>query len=235
MRKPNTLFNPNKDVEPTRQEGPESAEPTSQNNKETWCSQCKNVKFQHPHTRCKGCNTIYNRALECKKKLDRGSIEAYDKMTKEKKAEFIELAKDHMGKELKAKLQIFISKEVEMQQSIRFSAAGRFLDSPDLAEKYKNKPKQLERIRANTRKVDCPTRGCTLYEDPSYESNSTATETITEKRKMDFAAEEIIPQPKKPKVDNNKNTEAEEANKLNEGQQTKLGVWTGYLETCKKN
>ena len=217
----------NKDVEPTTQNGPESAEPTIQKNKEILCSQCKEVTLQHPHTRCTKCNTVYNRVLECKKKLDSGSIEAYDKMSKEKKAEFIKLAKDLSGKETKAKLQTFISKEAEMQQRIQFNATGRFLDSPDLAEKYRNKPKQLESIREKARKVHCPTRECILYEDPSYESNSTATETITEKRKMNFSSEEIIPQAKKPKV--KKITAGEETDNLKEGQQSKLEQWMGYL------
>ena len=227
MRMPNTPFTPKRDVKPASQEVPASAEPTSRNENDKLCSQCKTATVMPPATRCKPCHALYNRVYEAKKLMDEGSIEVWNKLDRDKKAEFINASKALTVDDLKAKLQVFVSKETEAKQSLSLRSTANFLDSPDLADKYNNKPKQLESIREKARKVHCPTRECILYEDPSYESNSTATETITEKRKMNFSSEEIIPQAKKPKV--KKITAGEETDKLKEGQQSKLEQWMGYL------
>ena len=158
-------------------------------------------------------------------------------MDRDKKQEIINAAKDLTGSDLKAKLEVFVHKETEAKQSLSLRNTGNFLDSPDLADKYKNKPKQLESIRANARSFVCPTRGCTLYEDPSLQSVCTAEETRSEKRKMDFSSEEHIPRSKKQRPEPKANkieAGAEDGNKLDEKQTKRLNDWLDFLKTSEE-
>ena len=93
MRMPNTPFTPKRDVKPASQEVPASAEPTSRNENDKLCSQCKTATVMPPATRCKPCHALYNRVYEARKLMDEGSIEVWDKLDRDKKAEFINAPK----------------------------------------------------------------------------------------------------------------------------------------------
>ena len=237
MRMPNTPFTPKRDVKPASQEVPASAEPTSRNENDKLCSQCKTATVMPPATRCKPCHALYNRVYEAKKLMDEGSIEVWNKLDRDKKAEFINASKALTVDDLKAKLQVFVSKETEAKQSLSLRNTGNFLDSPDLAAKYKNKPKQLESIRAKAKRIICATRDCTLYEDPSLQSVCTAEETRIEKRKMDFSTEEHVPRLKKQRAESKANkieAGAADSNKFDEKKTKKLNDWLDFLKTSKE-
>ena len=63
-------------------------------------------------------------------------------MPKDKKVAFIKENHELMGENLKAKLQAVCTEEIQRSITISLQGNGTFLDSPDLAEKYKNKPDQ---------------------------------------------------------------------------------------------
>ena len=139
-------------AEPSSQKGPENAEPRSQKGQATdkWCSLCKNVCIMPPITRCKPCNTIYNRVLNAKT-MDKGSIGVWDDMEKEKTNDFIMSAQDLKGNALKAKLQTYLSQELESKLTISLIGTGEFKDSPDLQKKSRDKPEQLKNRKESTR------------------------------------------------------------------------------------
>ena len=128
MGQPNDPSTSKRNVQPTSQNGPESADPASPNGaeKETLCSQCKTVQVKPPITKCKCCNSIYNRVQYYKNLMDEKSMCIWDEMDKDKKAEFIKSAKHWWGNHLKSQLQQFIDKSEETR---------------------------LEFIRANTREI----------------------------------------------------------------------------------
>ena len=127
-------------------------------------------------------------------------------MPKEKKAAWIKENHELMGENLKAKLQAVCTEEIQRSITISLQGNGTFLDSPDLADKYKNKPDQLANVRAKANSIICPTRGCRVYEDLRYESGFKDEATHTTKRKLDLSTEETVrakkakPPPKIPKA-----------------------------------
>ena len=66
------------------------------------CSFCHQTQVTPPVTRCKECNKVYQRVILCKNQLNEGSLEAWDKMPKDKKVAFIKESHDLMGENLKA-------------------------------------------------------------------------------------------------------------------------------------
>ena len=174
---------PSDTVQPTIPKGPDSAEPASLNGPGKLCNQCKMVKVKPPITKCKPCNSLYNRVNNAIKEMRSKSIAAWDDMNKHKKAEFIGLAKDLFGSDLRGRLQQFLEEDIESRESISLSGTGKFFDSPDLRDKYKNKPQQLQAILANTKTVVCPLSGVILYENMQHESNFKACKTRIEKQR----------------------------------------------------
>ena len=85
-------------------------------------------------TRCKECNKVYQRGILYKNQLTEGSLEAWDKMPKDRKMAFIKENHELMGENLKAKLQAVCTDEVQRSLTISLQGNGAFLDSPDLAE-----------------------------------------------------------------------------------------------------
>ena len=113
-------------------------------------------------------------------------------MPKDKKVAFIKENHELMGEHLKAKLQAVCTEEIQRNITISLHGNGTFLDSPDLAEKYKNKPDQLTNVRAKANSIICPTRGVRVYEDLRYESGFKDEATHTTKRKLDLSTEDAV-------------------------------------------
>ena len=156
---------------------PDSAEPASPNGPKKMCSQCKKVKVKPPITKCKPCHKLYIRVHYAIKEMRSESIAAWDGMNKDKKAELIKSVNDFTGSDLRSRLRQSLEEDIESN----LSGTGNFFDSPDLRNKYKNKPQQLHAILATTKTVVCPMSGVILYEDMQHESNFKACKTRREK------------------------------------------------------
>ena len=91
MRQADAPVAPRRDVQPASQTGPESAEPTNKKRPENEkkCCLCKKVQVVPPVTRCKPCNTLYNRLQRARNTMQPHIIEDWDRLDKYKKAEFI--------------------------------------------------------------------------------------------------------------------------------------------------
>ena len=115
-----------------------------QTGQQRMCSQCKVETVVFPVARCKPCNTIYNRVLQCKKVMDGSCIQAFDAMDKDKKLDFYNTCRDLTGQHLKGFMKQYIDKEVTQSFQTSLAGTGNFLDEDDLRDKYKNKPEQWQ-------------------------------------------------------------------------------------------
>ena len=88
------------------------------------CSVCKKTKVKPPITRCRACNTLNMRICNCKKTLDTGSLEQWDNLDPEKKAQFVRNTHGMMGSELRAKMISTISEELTRTDQVRFQDTG---------------------------------------------------------------------------------------------------------------
>ena len=121
--------------------------------------------------------------------MDAGSVEAWSNMSAPLRVQFYKDGHSWAGHELAARMDQVIQQEIDRRTSISMKGTGKFFDSPDLAEKYQKKPRQLESIRKNARSMWCEHRGCTLYEDMNYESGFSQDETFQQKRSMVLSTE----------------------------------------------
>ena len=171
-------------------------------------------------------------SYEVQKSLDDGSIEAWDNMTKEKKAEFIKESPEFLGNELKAKMKMVATQEMESKQTISIQGKGRYKDSTDLGIKYKDKPEQLENIKKHAKTFVCPTRLVQVWEDLEYTTTFREEVSQSGKRKLELSTEDTIrgrPKPKQAKAielgtaisTESIQSEPENTNKLDPKQQTK--------------
>ena len=65
------------------------------------------------------------------------------------------------GRPMRAKMNAVCGQELQ---------SGVYMDSKDLAEKYRNNPERLESIMANAKRFLCPHREIGLYEDKNKPS-----------------------------------------------------------------
>ena len=155
-------------------------------------SLCHEVEIPNALTRCKECNKGYQRILLYKGQLERASLDAWDNMSKEKKSAFIKENHVLTGENLKAEIHAVCNEELQRNITITLRANGEFLDSPDLAEKYKHKPEHLINVRARANSFICPARGTRIYEDMGYRTSFNEENTHTRKRKLEFSTEDTV-------------------------------------------
>ena len=148
--------------------------------------------------------------------MDHSSVDAWNNLNKEKQVEFMKSVRDLTPSNLRVRLRQYVEDEIECRESISLRGTGRFLDSPDLADKYTNKPNLLKAIRANARTIPCPEDGRTMYEDMQYDCK----ETLRRKREMDDLAEVPIRLLTK--------------RKKHEKQQTQVDNWLEFLKASQE-
>ena len=79
-------------------------------------------------------------------------------MSRDKKTKFRNETHQLRGMVLRARMTEVLRQEIQ---------SGTYMDSDDLARKYRNNPVLLENIMANAKRFLCPTRGVWVYEDRS--------------------------------------------------------------------
>ena len=125
---------------------------------------------------------------------------------------------DH-GVDLNALLRE-VTEEIRSERLIKkFSATGHMKDMVDLAEKYKNKPEQLEAIKATTYKFHCTIRDVMLYADPEYTQETVFQMEQERKRTLSIATEQTK---KRATVDKPKKVKAEQTAPVEEEEPTDL-------------
>lgn len=169
--------------------------------------------------RCKKCHAL--RARIDRLVARRGELEDWTSVSEEDKRMFYQECENACGQDLLMRMQEVILQSTKKTSLAQFTTTGVFLDLQDLEKKYKDKPAQLEEIVKNTRKMYCPLKKTTLYEDVSYQSKLADSEERTEerKRKVEYAE---APKPKAKAKAKAKAEAKTEENKLNAASKRKV-------------
>ena len=93
----------------------ESAEPTSQAVRERVCSLCRTVQVKVPITRCKPCNSLYNRFIDVRKTVQPLCQNAWDNVDKDRKVAFIRSCRNTAKHEMKGLLRQFLYEEIQLK------------------------------------------------------------------------------------------------------------------------
>ena len=121
---------------------------------------------------------------------------------------------------LEGAIATFVSKTTTRSKSSGMEGSGAYMDSPDLAKKYKDKPDQLKNIRGRTDKMEDPIRGVTLYRDPSWVFKTEDKTGIAVSKKREASWSEKEPKKPKPEMEHKEKPKTEKS--LTDAQRTKL-------------
>lgn len=169
--------------------------------------------------RCKKCHAL--RARIDRLVTRRGELAEWSSVAEEDKRAFYQECESKCGQELLMRMQETILHSTKKTSLAQFTTTGVFLDMEDLERKYKDKPEQLAEIIKNTRKMQCPLKKITLYEDLEYQSKLADSEERVEerKRKMEFTE---APRPRAKGKAKVKAERSREENKLSATSKKKL-------------
>ena len=129
-----------------------------------------------PIGRCQPCNALYNRVRNNIRRVDQWIVNAWNNTDKDNKADFIRSCRGLAGPTIRGLLRQFLYNEIQL----RLPFESKFLDSPDLQSRSKEKPDHSNLI---------------LEKKISDPWNKFTTESV--KRKMDFSPEDFIQPPYK--------------------------------------
>ena len=96
-------------------------------------------------------------------KVEEDVLDKFHKLPDEDRIDFYEKKHGTLLKHLPAEIQTTIDSLHAKKESDKFGMKGKFIDSPDLQDKYAKKPEQLENIKMNARQFVCPIRGAVSY------------------------------------------------------------------------
>ena len=116
---------------------------------------------------------------------------------KKEKQRFMERNHDVMGDDLQRNLRETITQGEENEDFNNFKGKSQWLDSPDLKEKYKNKPEQLQNVKDNAQTFDHPIRKVRLYEDIEFTGETGMTHKRKSTRELEIEAEESMKKKKR--------------------------------------
>ena len=172
--------------------------------------------------------------------------EIWENLPKDKKTKFRNETQEFRGMDLRAKMIEVCSQEIQ---------SGTYMDSDDLARKYRNNPVLLESILTNAKRLLCPTRGIWVYEDRSppeglahscvcpnckciinadrqYQSRNNAQESHTKKRTHEVISEDTTrgkPKAKRARKANASGPGVADPNQLDPEQESTPSEWTVFM------
>ena len=173
------------------------------------CCECM-LDFEGDGKRCNPCNCLRVRIYRAKDELQSGTLASFGNMSRDAKAEWFKESHDLCGEALVARIQETVENVKTESKSLEHTGKGYAFDSPDLAERYKNKkPEILENVRKNAKTFIHPLRKCNMYVDIDYESKHTEKEDVSTKRKLSVSTDRKRAKAKaKPTADDTQEPEA---------------------------
>jgi hypothetical protein len=123
---------------------------------------------------------------------------------------------------------------------VTFEGTGEFMDEEDMRAKYAAKPKRLDAILRNAKRIWDSTGEVELLEDMKYTSAKKATESHETKRKRSIDTEEKPKKQRQPKVKVEKKDDGEAAGEvadvktLSEKQVAQIKAWKEQIELLQK-
>ena len=124
----------------------------------------------------------------------KGSLDSFEKGDRQKW--FLE-HQQTMGSDLNLALRTACRQTNSIAATEGFGGRGVWLDEVDLAEKYKNKPDQLQSIKARARSITHPTRGVQVWEDIDLDSSFMHSGMRFAENALDITADEQVQKKKR--------------------------------------
>jgi hypothetical protein len=187
--------------------------------------------------RCQLCNRVKNRVGLV---FADGNGDLKKDWEKIDKATFNEKAKELYGDDLVKLIYDAIEEVTSSRFDVTFEGTGEFMDEEDMRAKYAAKPKRLDAILRNAKRIWDPTGEVELLEDMKYTSAKKATESHETKRKRSLDTEEKPKKPRQPKVKVEKKDDGEAAGEvadvktLSEKQVAQIKAWKEQIELLQK-
>ena len=148
--------------------------------------------------KCKRCKHDEYELTKCLKTLPEAVVATWREQGKTQKAEFRQEMANAGWENMKHKLlQIHAEKTNTYSRASTMKSSARYLDSPDLKEKYKDKPDQLESVKANAETFWHPVRKVKLYNDVEFSADH--TEELKEQTAQRVSSEDVEKGAKRPK------------------------------------
>ena len=117
------------------------------------------------------------------------SVDKFSNFDKDKRQKFFRTSHDLMGAQLVAKIEQVVEEDSVSTIKMKLTGTGDWMDSPELAKKYKDKPQQLAAVRKNCRKWQDDQREVKLYEDMKYASENPQEDEHTLRKKLKVRTE----------------------------------------------
>ena len=119
--------------------------------------------------KCKGCKHDEYELTKCLKTLPEAVVATWRQQGRTQKADFRQEMANAGWENMQHKLlQIHAEKTNTYSRASTMKSSTRYLDSPDLKEKYKDKPDQLAHVKANAETFWHPVRKVKLYNDVEF-------------------------------------------------------------------
>ena len=98
------------------------------------------------------------RSLRCHEQLTTCTMDV------EEKQKLMAEAHSLFGPALKKKVNESVLVSSSSNSVVSFSESAHYLDENDLRERFKDRPDVFEHVKKNATTIQCPTRGCSMYE-----------------------------------------------------------------------
>ena len=170
------------------------------------CCICKEKFVRRHQTKCRLCARHYDRVYYWKRKLDSGFTQAWNKISQDRKTDFIKITTGLTTDGLKNRMTLFLAKEMGSMRTTSDFGTGQ-LDR--YKRKYTDKLKQLKPLpepgvlpdpsaglaefcKKWEEKCRRMKEGLPLDEDTEHQSGVEAVETRGDEQRMDFSAEATV-------------------------------------------
>ena len=151
---------------------------------------------------CNECNRLATRMTRLLADTPE-QLKAYKEMSRERKATFFKDNHQKFGSDLQAALEQVIEEKIEETHVASMEGTGEWLDEDDLALAFKDKPKQFEAIKRNSKPMYDPIREVYLWQKMAFVSRTTDSSKYSSTEKSSVEATRIRKKesaPKKPKT-----------------------------------
>ena len=126
--------------------------------------------------RCNDCNSLRMRLSRALAASPTEVKEKFDAQSSVDKETFMQDCTALYGDALVKMITTTFTVSRTVENEVKLQGTGDFMDSPDLRERYKAKPKRLEAILKNAKKFEDTQSETMLYEDMTYKSTYTGTD-----------------------------------------------------------
>ena len=178
---------------------------------------------------CDGSRKRIIRVADCDDEIAKSWTSMQDKRA------IVAKARGLYGESLLKMLRTTLTEEHTSEVSLQISGAGNFLDEEDIRDKYKARPRRLEAILKNAKRMMCPITKLELIEDIVFTSVASQSESHTSTNTRVVEGDEKIPKPKVKKAKVESDVGPDKAPTLPQGQLNHLNKYEAEVSETFKN